>query len=244
MQIPPTGAAPEAARLDIGLALRQSFQAMRADALGIGKGGVLLVVLPSLLVRLITPEAGFGADVATLITTVRAVLAMLFVSVVSWGVVARLAGLPLPPQAFFAQGLRRAQPGLKVALLVGAAIVFGLILRLFATHGTPAGFMLQTLLLTLGLWALCTLMPAVPVAVVERLGPVDALKRAAALTAGNRDRTLLLGLLLALVLGIGALFTGRLADAVPALEAVFELIAWGLAGIVPSVVYAGLRIPE
>ncbi|MBB6229489.1 hypothetical protein FHS79_003692 [Polymorphobacter multimanifer] len=234
----------QAARLDIGLALRQSFQALRADALGIGKGGLLLVVLPSLLVRLLAPEGGYGPDVATLVTTLRAVLAMLFVSLVSWGVVARLAGLPLPPEAFFAQGLRRAQPGLKVALLVGAAIVFGLILRLFATHGTPAGFMLQTLLLTLGLWALCTLMPAVPVAVVERLGPVDALKRAAALTAGNRDRTLLLGLLLALVIGIGALLISRATDAAPALEAAFELLAWGVAAIVPSVVYAGLRIPQ
>lgn len=235
---------PELARLDIGLALRRSFEVGRADAAGIGAGGMLLVVFPSVAEHVLTPAAGLGADIATLVTTIRAVLAMLFVSAVSWGVVGRMAGLPLAPVAFFNQGLRRAQPGLKVALLVGAAIVLGLIVKLFATHGTPQGFVLQTLLLTLGLWALCTLMPAVPVAVVERLGPVDALKRAAALTAGNRDRTLLLGLVLALVIGLATVLVGQLADVAPALEAAVELLAWGLAAIVPAVVYAGLRVQE
>ena len=40
------------------------------------------------------------------------------------------------------------------------------------------------------LWALATLLPAVPAAVAERLGPVAALQRAAALTRGNRVRLL------------------------------------------------------
>lgn len=231
---------PEDRRLDILLALHRTFAAIRADLAAILIGGVILVSLPGLITRGLAPEAGYAPDVDTLLTTLRAVLAMLYVALVSWGVVARLAGLPLAPRAFVDQGLRRAQPGLKVALLIGAAIVFGLTLDLFARHGTTQGFILQTLLLTLGLWALCTLMPAVPAAVVEGLGPIEALKRAAALTEGNRDRTLILGLIAALALAP----SGLLVSGSPALQALFDLCAWGLAAILPAVVYAGLRVQE
>jgi hypothetical protein len=207
-------------------------------------GGALLVSLPGYVARLLAPEGGYAADVATLVTTLRAVLAMLYLALVSWGVVARLTGRALPPHAFVGEGLRRAQPGLKVALLVGAAIVFGLTLRLFAVHGTTQGFLLQTLLLAVGLWALGALMPAVPAAVVERLGPVAALRRAAVLTAGNRDRTLILGLISGLALAPTAVLLASMPAPHPLLQAGFELIVWGLAGIVPAVVYTGLRTSE
>jgi hypothetical protein len=230
-------------RLDVKLALVRTVAALRADFTALLLGGILLVSVPSLIVDLLEPEGGYGADMATLLTTARAVLAMLFMAQVSWGVVARMGGLRLAPAAFVREGLRRAQPGLKVALLAGAAVVLGLTLLLFAQHGTPQGFVLQTLLLTLALWALCTLMPAVPVAVVERLGPVAALKRAARLTAGNRDRTLFLGLLAGLAIAPSGLIVQSLAPA-PVLSALFELFAWGLAATLPAVVYAGLRVAE
>ncbi len=232
-----------AARLDVMLALYRTLAALRADFAALLLGGVLLVSVPSLLVDLLAPEAGYGPDMATLLTTGRAVLAMLFMAQVSWGVVARLGGVRLTASDFVREGLRRAQPGLKVALLAGAAVVLGLTLLLFARHGTPQGFVLQTLLLTLALWALCTLMPAVPVAVVERLGPVAALRRSASLTAGNRDRTLFLDLLAGLAIAPSGLLIQSLAPA-PLLSAVFELFAWGLAATLPAVVYAGLRMAE
>jgi hypothetical protein len=233
-----------APRLDILLALHRTAQAVRADMVAILLGGGLLVSLPGYAARLLAPEGGYGADVATLVTTLRAVLAMLYLALVSWGVVARLTGRALPPRAFVNEGLRRAQPGLKVALLVGAAIVLGLTLRLFAVHGTTQGFLLQTLLLAAGLWALGALMPAVPAAVVERLGPVAALKRAAVLTAGNRDRTLILGLISGLAVAPSGVLLASLPAPHPLLQAGFELIVWGLAAILPAVVYTGLRTSE
>lgn len=234
----------ETPRLDILLALHRTAHAIRADLVAIVLGGGLLVSLPGYAARALAPEGGYAADVATLVTTLRAVFAMLYVALVSWGVVARLAGRALPPRAFVQEGLRRAQPGLKVALLVGAAIVLGLTVRLFAVHGTTEGFLLQTLLLAAGLWALGALMPAVPAAVVERLGPVAALRRAAALTAGNRDRTLVLGLISGLAVAPSGVLLVSLPAPHPLLQAGFELIVWGLAAILPAVVYTGLRNSE
>lgn len=234
----------EQPRLDILLALYRTALAVRADLAAILLGGAALVCIPSLAARALAPEAGYAPDVATLVTTLRAVLAMLYLALVSWGVVARLTGRALPPRTFVHEGLSRAQPGLKVALLVGALVVLGLTLRLFAVHGTTQGFFLQTLLLALGLWALGALMPAVPAAVVERLGPVAALKRAAALTQGNRDRTLFLGLISGLALAPSAVLLASLPAPHPLLQAGFELIVWSLAAILPAVVYTGLRAPE
>jgi len=241
---PPRTPETSTPRLDILLALHRTAQAVRADLVAILLGGGLLVSLPGYAARLLAPEGGYTADVATLVTTGRAVLAMLYLALVSWGVVARLTGRALPPRAFVHEGLRRAQPGLKVALLVGAAVVLGLTLRLFAVHGTTQGFLLQTLLLAAGLWALGALMPAVPAAVVERLGPVAALKRAAVLTAGNRDRTLILGLISGLAVAPSGVLLASLPAPHPLLQAGFELVVWGLAAILPAVVYTGLRTSE
>ncbi len=236
---------PATPRLDVVLALHRTIEAVRADFAVVLAGGLLLVSLPGLLARALAPDAGYAPDIATLVTTLRGVLAMLYMALVSWGVVARLDGRGLPPEAFVREGLRRAQPGLKVALLAGAAVVLGLTIMLFAQHGTTAGFMLRTLLLTLALWALCTLMPAVPVAVVERLGPVAALRRSARLTEGNRDRTMVLGLIAGLALAPSwVLLMGLDGAAAPWFEAVFELCASGLAATLPAVVYAGLRAVE
>ncbi len=231
-------------RLDVVLALRRTVQALWANRASIVLAGLALITVPGLLSHwLIDDNAAAKADWDTLSITLRAALAMLYVALVSWGMVARLAGRALPTRDFVQEGLRRAQPGVQVALIAGAAVVLGLTLQLFARHGTAAGFALQTLLITAGLWGLCTLMPVVPAAVVERLGPMAAFRRAAALTAGNRDRILALALVVGLALApSGALVAGIAGPdgAGPWLQAAFELAAWSLAGTVPAVVYAGL----
>lgn len=229
-------------RLDVILALRHAVVAFRCDFAAFMIAGVLLVTMPGVAARAL-PDT---VDWSTLATTLRGVCAMLFVALVSWGVVARLTGHSLPPHRYLAEGLARATPGVKVALLLGAAVVAGLILQLFARHGTLAGWALNSLLLTAGLLALTTVMPAVPAAVVERLGPVSALRRAADLTAGNRDRLLALALLVGLCLGpTGALVAG-IGDPDDdgtglLLRSAFEFIAWSLVATVPAVVYALLR---
>ncbi len=232
-------------RLDILQALHRTAAALRADFAGVALGGLVLVSLPGLALDWLAPPGGWSPDMDTLATTLRVVLAMLYMALVSWGVLARLAGRPLSAPAFVREGVRRAQPGLKVALLAGAVVVIGLIIHLFARHGTTGGFMLEVALLSVALWGLCALMPVVPVALVERLGPVAALRRAAALTAGNRDRTLVIGLIAGLALAPSGVLVASLAgSAGPFAKALFDVCAWGLAGALPAVVYTGLRGAE
>jgi hypothetical protein len=224
--------------LDVALTIRRTLQAFARDAGAVSAAGLALVMAPGLLTRTGT----VAADWATLVITLRGVCAMLYVALVSWGVVARLRGHALPPRAFLAQGLARAQPGVKVALLAGVAIVIGLTVQLFAAHGTLAGWLLDVLLLSAGLWAICVLMPLVPAAVVERLGPMAAIRRAAALTEGNRNRILALALLVGLTLAPSGVLVAGIAS--PWATSVFELVAWSLIATVPAVVYAGLDRPH
>jgi len=225
-------------RLDITLALQRTLSALRQTLPAIILGGLLLIALPGLAIDLLKPETGYAPDLEILLITLRAVLAMLFMAQLSWAVLARLSGLSLPPRALLKQGLARAQPGLKVALLAGAAIVTGLIVKLFAAAGTPQGFLLQSLLLTAALWAICTLMPAVPAAIMERLGPIAALRRAASLTAGNRDRTLALGLIAGLATFPLTLWAKSLST--PLITALTDTAALALITPLAAVVYAGL----
>lgn len=225
-------------RLDVILALRRVVEVVWRDMLAVIAAGIALLTLPTLATRHL-PD---GADWATLATTLRGVCAMLYLALVSWGVVARLGGRALPPRRFLSEGLSRATPGVQVALLIAAAVVAGLTLQLFARHGTIAGWLLNSMLLTAGLLALTTLLPAVPAAVVERLGPMAALRRAAALTAGNRDRILALTLVVGLTLAPSAALVATLpTEASLWLRALLELITWSLAAAVPAVVYVLLR---
>lgn len=224
--------------LNIALVLRRSAGACAGDFAAILLAGLLLVLLPGLLTR----SLGAAGDADTLLITLRAVCAMLYAAIVSWGVVARWRGRALPPLQFLGEGLRRAQPGLQAALLVGAGVVLGLIVQLYARHGTAMGWLLDSLLLTAGLWAVAVVMPLVPVAVVERLGPLAAMQRAARLTEGSRNQTLALALLLGLTLApSAALAAGLAGEAAVVARALFEWLAWSLAAIVPAAVYAGLR---
>ena len=232
----------ELVSLDVALAIKRTAQAFWLDFPGIVLAGFALVTLPAVLTRIIATEA----DWDILLTTLRGVFAVLYVALVSWGVVARLSGQALPPRLFVREGLARAQPGVEVALLIAAGVVAGLTLQLFARHGTVVGWMLDVLLLSAGLFAICLLMPLVPAAVVERLGPMAAIRRAAALTDGNRGRILALALVVALTLAPSAALVSGIAGPDAAgvwLQALFELLAYSLIAVVPAVVYAGLRGP-
>ncbi len=227
-------------RLDVALTLRRTVDAFASDFAGVVLGGIALVAVPGIITR----GLAAGPDIDTLLTTLRIVCAMLYVALVSFGIVMRLRGRALPPQDFVREGLRRATPGVQVALLVGAGVVAGLIVQLFARHGTIEGWLLDSLLLTAGLLAICVAMPVVPAAVVEQLGPVAAFRRAAALTAGNRNRILALALVAALTLAPSAALVAGIAGPLAGgviVRALFELVAWGVAATLPAVVYAGLQ---
>ncbi len=231
-------------RFDIALAVRRIAGAFWHDFAGIVIGGFVAVTLPSVAARAMTQ----GGDFGTLATTVRAVLAMLYVAMVSHGVLSRLAGAPLPPGRFIGEGLRRARPGLEVALLLGAGVVGLLIIELFGREGTVAGTALHALVAAGAIWAACIILPVVPVAGAERLRPLAAIGRAAELTRGNRDRLFALLILVLLTLApagaVIALLVERDATDIARpglwLSALFDLMACSLLATVPAVAYAGL----
>ncbi len=189
---------PAAPPLDIVAVLRLALFAWWREFAPILALGALLVTLPALLARLIGPGAG---ESATLVVTAQGVCGMLFLSAVAFGVLHLFARKPLGPWRFIAAGLGAAQPGLVVALILGAGAMSVRIVFLIASAlGPMAGGFIDGLATAAALWALATLLPAVPAAVAERLGPIAALQRAAALTRGNRVR--LLGLCFVLMLAL------------------------------------------
>lgn len=228
-------------RLDAAQALKGAVTVLGGDLAAILIAGMLLVLLPSGLGRGFNDSNGL----ATLLMTLRGVGAMLFVAIVSSGAVARLRGAPMSTAAFLRLGLARAQPGVQVGLIIAAAIFAGLIVQLFARHGTVAGWLLDVLLLALGLLGATMLLPVIPAAVTERLSPRAAFARAAALTEGNRNRILGIMLLMALTLApIWALASGGAGPVNAWWLALAELAGYSLAAVVPAAVHAGLTSKE
>jgi hypothetical protein len=224
-------------RLDVAQVLKRAGSALWADGPAILVAGVLLVLLPASLGR----DVARGSGLDTLLLTLRGVGAMLFVALVSAGTVARWRGTPLPPPMFLRAGFAAAQPGVQTGLVLAAAVVTGLIVQLFARHGTVAGWLLDVLLLALGLGGASLLLPVVPAAVVERLGPRAAFARAAALTEGNRNRVL--GILLLLGLALAPLWAMAAGSAGPLgfwALALVEFAGFALVAVLSAAVYVGL----
>ena len=223
----------DAPPLDIALVLRRLLPALAADAVPLLGGLMLLVLLPGIATRL----ADTGGEAATLLVILRALLAMVYVAGTAPIVVARARGHRLG----WRSGFVRATPGVQVALLVGALVVAGMTLHLFARHGSVAGWLLDVLLLSAVLLGASILLPLVPLAGVESLSPLAAIRRAAALTLGSRNRILALALLTGLTLApIAALAFGFAGGGGPLAAALFEATAWLIAALVPALVYAGL----
>ncbi len=219
--------------LDVALVLRRTIPAVIADAGPIFGGLVLLVLVPGVVTRL----SLLGSDGETLMVILRALLAMLYVAMTAPIIVARIQQRPQPLRAAFAG----ATPGVQSALLLGAAVVAGMTLHLFARHGSVSGWLLDSLLLSGALLAASVLMPLVPVAVIESLSPLAAMQRSAALTLGSRNRLLLLALLAGLTLApLAALAFGFGDSGNPWGAALFEAAAWLIAAVMPALVYAGL----
>jgi len=219
--------------LDVARVLRRFVPALMADAVPLLGGLALLVLFPGIATRL----ADGGGEMGTLLVILRALLAMVYVAGVAPMIVARTQGQHLGWRPAFA----RATPGVQAALLVGSLVVAGMTLHLFARHGSLAGWLLDSLLLSAALLGASILLPLVPLAVIEMLSPVAAMRRAAALTLGSRNRILALTLFSGLTLApIAALTFGFSGGGAPVTVALFEAVAWLVAALVPALVYAGL----
>lgn len=254
-----TSASPSAVRLDLAAALRQTVHCFWEDFAPIVLLGFLLLTLPSLLLQAsATPSAtvdAVGTATETAIETFVALLAMIYVSAVNYGVMCTLAGRSLDPTTFIWAGLRAARPGLLVALVLGSMLMAAAILVILIGRGSIVGWLFATGIGALLLLALVTWIVAIPAAVLERRMPWDALRRSAALTFGNRARlvgfvgAVLLGLLPGIML-VKLFHPTAGLDAAPAavdlfspalwIEQLFWLLAQGLLATAPAVIYAQL----
>lgn len=245
--------------LDLGAALRLTVKCFWDDFAPIVLLGFLLLTLPSLLLHATaTPAAqvdAVGTTADTVIETFVALLAMIYVSAVNYGVMCTLAGRPLDTGTFIWAGLRAARPGLLVALVLGSMLMVALILVILFGRGSPIGWLFAIGVAVAVVLALVTWIVAIPAAVAERRMPWDALRRSAALTLGNRGRLigfvgaimlgLLPGIMLVKLFGPDASFVpvsegGDLFSPAMWIEQLFWLLAQGLLATAPAVIYAQL----
>lgn len=245
----------DAPRLDVALALRQMVLAFWHDFAPIVPLGFVMVTLPAVALHLIGSHSG-----STILATFGGMLGVLYGVIVTVGTLARLSGRPFTPRLFVRAGIVASPQGLSVALLLGAATVLTLVGLLLAGLTAPYAKISQLLIVAAAFLGLVVVLPAVPAAIVERRTPLAALRRAAALTRGDRGRiaAVVLVLLLAVVparIVVAASIYGLAASlartaAVDAgmtlfspglwLLALFDLLAVGLAATLPAVVYVQL----
>lgn len=244
-------------QFEVGDALRAAAETFWRAFAPIVLAGLLLLTLPTTIlvaIGLLNPR---DPAVDTLVSTGLGVLGMLFVCIVTYGSLATLVGRPLAVGDFLRGGLRAARPGFVVALVIGAAAVgLSIVQLLVGRVGGLVGF----LIVGSAFWLAAVYLPAIPVAIVERRMPFDALRRAAQLTRGCRGR--LAGLLIAAVLAVlpgimivnsvvfgpGASPTRaeQVLDAMtlasPGLWIVqlFNLLVYGALATIPAVAYAEL----
>jgi hypothetical protein len=131
----------------------------------------LLLLLPLLIYNLIVvgaPAAGYSAG-SLLAIVIQMVLSQLLAATISFAAFQYLRGQPVSIAECLSRGLSLILP------VIGVAILVGLI--------TGVGFIL---LVVPGVIAAVMLWVAIPVAVVERPGVIDSLKRSADLTKGYR----------------------------------------------------------
>jgi hypothetical protein len=194
-----------------------------------------IAYLPNLLIPSeqapdMTPGQRVGLVLVTVMVSI--VLNALSEAIVLFGAFEDMRGRPVNLIESFKVGLGRFLPVIGVALLVGILSALAAILLVF-----PA-FIVLTILFV-----------AMPVCIVEQLGPVKSLGRSAELTKGYRWRIFGLWLLVMLVTLIGSAIIGAIAYLTGAVVGAVLKLIWGaLAGafnaIMVVVSYHDLRVAK
>ncbi len=158
------------------------------------------------------------------------VLSALSQAIVLFGAFEDMRGRPVDMIASLKVGLARFFPVIGVALLVGILTALAAILLVF-----PA-FIVMSMLFV-----------AMPVCIVERLGPVKCLGRSSALTKGHRWKVFGLWLVIMLVTAAGSGMLGGISVATgPIVGGLLKLVWGALAGafnaIMVVVAYHDLRV--
>lgn len=163
---------------------------------------------------------------------VAMVLSALSEAIVLFGAFEDMRGRPVNLMESLKVGLGRFFPVVGVALLVGFLTGLAGILLVI-----PAFFVLTILFV------------AMPVCIVERMGPVKSLGRSAALTKGNRWKIFGLWLLVMIVTLIGSAIIGAIGHVLGVAVSLVLRLVWGaLAGafnaIMVVVTYHDLRVAK
>jgi hypothetical protein len=180
--------------------------------------------------RFMTPGQRGGLLFGGLI--VAMILSALSEAIVLFGAFEDMRGRPVNLLESVKVGLARFFPVIGVALLVGLLTGLAAVLLVI-----PAFFVVTMLFV------------AMPVCIVERMGPVKSLGRSAALTKGNRWKILGLWLLVLLVTLIGSAIVGAIGYVLGTAVSLVLKLVWGaLAGafnaIMVVVTYHDLRVAK
>jgi len=241
---------------DVALALRRIAMGFWHDFAPIVGAGFVLVTLPQVALML----AGTGSG-ATVVATLGGLLRVLFVVIVSFGAGERLAGRPLDARAFVPAGFAASPRAIGAAMLLGAGGVTALAALLVADLAAgPAAPVVRIAIGVTAFAAAALVAPAVPLALATHATPVGALLTAVRLTRGRRGGIAAVLGVMALTLGppgliVAAMVYGPGASAAQVaatnaasgvlspgvwLVALVDLLRWGMAAVVPAVVFAGL----
>lgn len=148
---------------------------------------------------------------------------------VMYGVIQQLRGQHAGMGASISVGLKRLLPVLGVGVLMGVCILLGL-----------AALIIPGIILVFMFYV------AIPVTVIEHLGPIDALKRSKALTDGYKGTLFGLNFLIGLISGGVNLVVGIIQEAAPGTAALVidlgsSIFLGALGAVVTAIVYHDLR---
>jgi hypothetical protein len=158
------------------------------------------------------------------------VLYMLSQAVVLYGAFQDMRGRPFSIGTSLKWGLARLLPIVGLSICLGIAVIVGMMLLIVP------GFIVMSMLFV-----------ALPVCVVEKLGPFESMGRSATLTKGHRWRVFGIYLLLMLIMivagGVIQLVTAAIGGIVAAIVSfAWNAVAGALQAVIAVVVYHDLRV--
>jgi len=204
--------------------LERSFKILMKNPL-VFLGLTLIAIIPSFLITLLWSTSIGASYFASVLQTILILMAG---GGIVYGVYQILRGQPTSIGETLTHGLARLLPLFLVALLAGLGIGIGLLL--LVVPGVILGC----------IWAVC-----VPACVIEKLNPIESLKRSMELTSGYRVTIFILILIVSLASFLILLLLGLLFFFSPFLVAIFgacvAIILNAYQYVMLSIVYFDLR---
>lgn len=206
-------------------------------------GYTLAMVLPAIVVAvaavtgvIFTGTDGADPDPMAVISMIAVVFPLVMVVVLvdmgglTYGAIQSMADRPVVFGTMFSVAFRR------LFLMIAAGFVAGVLVSLGLV-----------LLLVPGIIALCGLSVVIPVVVAERLGPIEAVKRAWSLTSGYKGTIFGTAVVLWFV-SLGLNLVAAVIGLIPILGTIaslmIQLLAASLTTIWPAVAYHDLRVAK